>query len=81
MKPESAFSIDVTIGEQAVSIRRRGSDFVTVATILGIDCDDSGKVQRYWLDRLIHEPDETEFVGYRVSGALVTVLEPMEPAT
>jgi hypothetical protein len=67
--------VSVTLGDGVVVIRRTGSSRAVVANILGIDPSDSPTPSRIWLDRLVHRPGEQSFIGWKVSGAVVTMLE------
>ncbi|MGN3967266.1 hypothetical protein ACS0ZG_28105 [Burkholderia gladioli] len=65
-------SVSVSIGEGVVTIKRDGSSTATVAGVLGRVMKDGAEV--VCLDRLVHQPYETEFVGWMVSGAVTTLL-------
>lgn len=67
--------MSVTIGDGVVVIRRTGSSRAVVANILGVDPADSPTPSRIWLDRIVHRPGEKHFLGWNVSGAVVTTLE------
>ena len=71
---------EITIADQQVTIRRRGSNTLCVARILGIDRDAGGKPRHYWLDRVIHRHGERLLGQYAVKGALVTELTLAGPA-
>lgn len=64
--------IHVTLGADHAAIRRSGR--VVVAQILGVDRDQGGEVETVYLDRLVHKIWEDEFVGWRVWGAISTIL-------
>lgn len=75
-KPEVA----VEIGEGVAVIRRKGTSRPTVAKMLKCEPPPSSSggndsIVRMVLDRLVHRPHETDFNGWRVSGAYVSVLE------
>lgn len=72
--------VSVTLGDGVVVVRRSGSSQATIAKILGME-PAGGNPQRLFLDRIVHRPGESEFVGWRVSGAVVTMLERAVPAT
>lgn len=65
-------SVTVSIGDGVVTIKRDGSSTATVAGVLGKVMKDGAEV--ICLDRLVHQPYETEFVGWMVSGAVTTLL-------
>jgi hypothetical protein len=65
----------VTIGDGVVVVRRSGSSRATVANILGMEPPNSRTPTRIWLDRVVHRPGESSFIGWIVSGAVVTTLE------
>lgn len=71
--------VSITIGNEAVTLRRSGSSTRIVANILGSEKDAKGEATRIWLDRRVHRPGE-EFDGWQASGAVVTILERQEPA-
>lgn len=64
--------VTVSIGEGVATIKRDGSSATAVASILGRIVRD--ELETICLDRLVHEPYEDEFVGWRVSGAVTTLL-------
>lgn len=70
--------ITVSIGDGAVSIKRSGRTSVIVAKILGMDLDSTGKPETIWLDRLVHSPEESEFEGWSVEGAITSILRRKE---
>ncbi|KUY85963.1 hypothetical protein WS48_17935 [Burkholderia sp. RF7-non_BP1] len=65
-------SVSVSIGDGVVTIKRDGSSTATVAGVLGKVT--KGDAEVICLDRLVHQPYETEFVGWKVSGAVTTLL-------
>jgi hypothetical protein len=67
-------SVYVAVGEGMVTLKRYGRSRVVVAGVLGEDKDAEGVTQRIYLDRLVHKPYETKFIGWRVSGAVSTIL-------
>lgn len=64
----------VSVGSDSVVIRRSGQSSPVIAGILGQFTDDKGNVTRVVLDRVVHRLKESEFEGWRVSGAVVTEL-------
>lgn len=64
----------VSVGSDSVVIRRSGQSSPIIACILGQFMDDKGEVTRVVLDRVVHRLMESEFEGWRVSGAVVTEL-------
>jgi hypothetical protein len=65
---------EVSIGDDAVSVRRHGSSTAVVANILGMAVAEDGAPVRIWLDRLVHQPREDRLGDWEVSGAISTVL-------
>jgi predicted RNA-binding protein len=65
--------VEVNIGEDVVVIKRSGRP-ATVAAILGTDVDENGQLTRIWLDRLVHQTNESTLGRCDVSGAFVSVL-------
>lgn len=65
---------DIKIGDGVVTIHRRGVSQVTTAGLLGVEHDKAGEPVRLYLDRMIHRPRETEIGGWRVSGAISSIL-------
>lgn len=65
--------IEVVIGDGSVSLKRPGQSTVVLAKVLGSKLDTEGTPQILWLDRIVHL-DSDEFVGWRASGAISTVL-------
>ncbi len=65
--------IEVLIGDGSVSLKRPGQSTVVLAKVLGSKLDAKGTPQILWLDRIVHL-DSDEFVGWRASGAISTVL-------
>ena len=65
----------VEIGEGVVVIKRKGASRPAVANVLKVEHNEDGHVIRLVLDRLVHRPHETDFCGWHVSGAFVTVAE------
>jgi len=70
MKREGA--VTVSMGEDVVVVKREGVSTATVAVILGNLVKDG--VEIVCLDRLVHAPYETEFIGWTVRGAVTTLL-------
>lgn len=74
MRSNATETVHVLVGPTAVAIRRSGRSHDTVANILGVERDAGGQIVTIWLDRLVHRPAETSFVGWAVSGAISSVL-------
>lgn len=66
--------VDVAIGDVVV-VKREGNSSPVIAGILGMDRDGAGEIETIWLDRLVHKIGEDTFVGWKVSGAVSTVLK------
>lgn len=75
MAPDAKADVTVEVGEGVVVLRRKGNSRPVVANILGFDLDGEDRPIRLVLDRLVHRAHETEFVGWVVSGAYVSVLD------
>lgn len=67
--------VTVSIGDGVVVLRRSGSSRAVVANILGIERTDPPIQTRIWLDRIVHRSGEKHFIGWDVSGPVVTTLE------
>lgn len=65
--------IEVVIGDGSVSLKRPGQSTVVLAKVLGSKLDAEGTPQILWLDRIVHL-DSDEFVGWKASGAISTVM-------
>lgn len=63
----------LNFGQQAVSIRRRGSSHVHTANILGSEPAGTGHV-RVWLDQLVFDTPTAQGQGWAAEGAVSTVL-------
>lgn len=63
---------DVRVGEDVLSIRRKGSSEVVQAKILARELEDGGRKERIWLDRLVHAGYEEVIGGNPVTGSYVT---------
>jgi hypothetical protein len=63
---------NVHLGEGIVVVRRKGSSSPAVANVLGSISGENGT--SLYLDRLIHKPYESELGGYRVKGAISSIL-------
>lgn len=72
IRPQVAETVNVTFGEGVVVLHRSGHSKPAVANILGVEKAESGEVVKVYLDRRVHKPGETSFVGWSVSGAVVT---------
>lgn len=66
--------VDVSVGDGVVVLKREGQSSSVIAGILGMDRDEAGEIETIWLDRLVHKVGENQFVGWKVSGAVSTVL-------
>lgn len=66
--------VSVTLGENTAVIRRAGQSHPVLAGILGVKKQRDGEIKTVWLDRLVHRIGETDFEGWRVSGAVSTIL-------
>lgn len=64
---------EVHIGDGVVVVRRTGNSVSAVAKILGT-APGEGESRLIFLDRLIHEPFESELGPHSVSGAISTIL-------
>jgi hypothetical protein len=73
-KPSNHVDAQIEICTDVVVIRIQGSSTPTVAGILGIECDAGGQPSRVYLDRLVHRPYQKTFGGWRVEGAVSTIL-------
>lgn len=65
----------VEIGDGVAVIRRKGISRPIVANILKCEHDKNEAIKYMILDRLVHHPHETNFSGWHVTGAFVSVLE------
>jgi hypothetical protein len=70
---------EVHIGDGVVVVRRSGNSVSAVANILGTEEGEGGS-RLVYLDRLIHEPFESELGSYDVSGAISTIIT-VKPVT
>lgn len=77
MRDEKAVT-SVEIANDICVIRRRGRINVTIAKVLGTECDIAGRVNTLWLDRIVHRSDESVFADevttWSLSGAITTIL-------
>jgi len=78
MRHDLRLKAHVTFGDGVVLISRPGSSRKTEARILGGREKTKTAPQRIYLDRLVHYPYEKEFEGWRVTGAVSTILEQMD---
>lgn len=62
------------MGDHDAVIRRQGQSVPVTAKVLGLERDARGVIVTVWLDRLVHRPGETEFVEWKVGGAVSTIL-------
>jgi hypothetical protein len=69
-----AEEVSVTLGDGVAVIRRKGTSACIVAGVLGLDTDAGGATETVYLDRLVHRVGETDFEGWKVSGAVSTIL-------
>jgi hypothetical protein len=67
--------VSVTLGDGIAVIHRSGNSRAVIARVLGVEPVGSTQPARIWLDRIVHRPGERAFVGWDVSGAVVTQLE------
>lgn len=65
---------EISIGDGMVVVKRPGQSRSVVACILGMELDAQGRPVTIWLDRIVHRLFEDSFEGWRVSGAVSTVL-------
>ncbi len=77
--PREKQEVTVSLGDGAAVVRRTGRSQPVVANILGQETDARGEIVRVWLDRLVHGPMESNFVGWTVGGAVVTELTRVLP--
>lgn len=63
---------NVHLGDGIVVVRRKGSSSPAIANVLGSIPGQGGT--SLYLDRLIHKPYESELGGYRVTGAISSIL-------
>jgi hypothetical protein len=63
---------DIHIGDGVIVVRRKGASAPAVANILG-SITREGNVHLY-LDRLVHKHFENEIGGYKVTGAISSIL-------
>ena len=77
MSPNPAnVRVSVQMGEdQNIVIHFVGRSSPVVARCLGVDRDESGKVERIFLDRKIHRPGRVYGGDWAMSGAISTILE------
>lgn len=71
-------TVAVTIGDGVVVLHRDGRSNPVVANILDAEKDATGEIITVYLDRCVHKPGETEFVGWSVSGAVVTEMRKIQ---
>ena len=62
----------VHLGEDIVVVRRKGSSAPALAKVLGRVETERGTL--LYLDRLIHKPHESELGGFRVHGAISSIV-------
>lgn len=72
MAYQSECKVTVTMGDGCVSIHRSGKSTITVANVLG-KLVGSGE-EHIYLDRLVHQPHETELGEFGVNGAISSIL-------
>jgi len=64
--------VTVHLGDGVVTVRRKGSSAVIVASVLGEIVN--GEVKEMYLDRLVHKPGESQLGHYPVAGATTSIL-------
>lgn len=67
--------VEVSLGENVVILKREGQSNPVIAGILGVDQNAEGVIETIWLDRLVHKRGESDFVGWKVSGAISSILK------
>ena len=73
---------EVVFGEgSTVVIRSSRASRPIVAEALGVDRAPDGSVQRVYLDRLVHPGREVWANGWRIHGAISSILEPVDLTT
>jgi hypothetical protein len=70
--------VNAVVGDGVVVLHRTGRSRQTVANILGTETDGVGNIRTIYLDRIVHKPREVQFVGWHVSGAVVTEMRKIE---
>ena len=63
---------EVYVGDEVVTVKRKGSSAVSCASILGTEVVDN--VQCIYLDRIVHGPGESTLGQYAVKGAVSSIL-------
>ena len=68
----------VSLGDGIVTVKRKGTQRLVIANVLGsVEADG---VEAICLDRLVHNHYENEMDGWRVAGAVTTLLSrPLGP--
>lgn len=74
MRADGKQEVNVVIGDGTAVLRRSGQSQPIIANILGVDRDANGEIERIWLDRVVHRPGESQFIGWNVEGAISSVL-------
>ena len=69
---------EIELTDELVVIRRKGISRPIVANILGIDRDSEGNRIILYLDRIVHNVGEDTLGGWKVRGAISTVMESPE---
>lgn len=69
---EAVVDSHVHLGDGVVVVRRKGTSSPAIANVLGSVEKDGFKY--LYLDRLIHKPFENELGGYRVQGAISSIV-------
>ena len=67
----------VIVGDRTVTLKREGRTRLVVAGILERIDDAEGTPRQITLDRVIHRLGEDCFEGWKVEGAVCSVLSPM----
>lgn len=75
MKSESRQTLELQIGNEDVAYRFGRSRQFRVARILGTEQDVRIGVERVYLDRMIADPERVEVPGWRLCGAVSSILE------
>lgn len=66
--------VTVTLSETDAAFRRSGQSQPVVAKVLGVTRDAKGEIRHVVLDRVVHKPFESKFIGWTVHGAVVSEL-------
>lgn len=66
--------VTVKLGETDAAFHRSGQSRPMIAKVLGVTRDANGEVSHVVLDRIVHRPGESNFVDWKVHGAVVSEL-------